>query len=110
MKTKADRERFFPWDDGYPFTSPVGSFQSNQFGLCDMLGNVFEWVTDPWHDSYDGAPDDGAIWMTDRNESRRVLRGGSWGNDPRYVRAGIRSSYVADIRNNYVGFRLARTP
>ena len=39
MKAKADRERFFPWDDGYPFTSPVESFQPNGFGLHDMLGN-----------------------------------------------------------------------
>jgi formylglycine-generating enzyme required for sulfatase activity len=109
MKVKADRERFFAWDDGYPFTSPVGAFQPNQFGLYDMLGNVFEWVADPWHDSYDGAPLDEAIWLTERNESRRVVRGGSWGDYPRDLRAGVRDRLVADDRNDVVGFRLART-
>jgi sulfatase modifying factor 1 len=109
MKQKAGRERYFPWDDGYPFTSPVGSFRSNQFGLCDVLGDVLEWVADPWHDNYDGAPSDGSVWIPDRNENRRVVRGGSWGDDPRYLRAGARNWVDADFRSYDVGFRLART-
>jgi formylglycine-generating enzyme required for sulfatase activity len=109
MKAKADRERFFPWDDGYPFTSPVESFQPNGFGLHDMLGNVWEWVADQWHGNYDAAPTDGSVWMVDRNESRRVLRGGAWDDNPWVVRAGIRNCGGADDRVFNVGFRLART-
>jgi formylglycine-generating enzyme required for sulfatase activity len=108
------------WGDGWDLaasflntdrggTYPVGSFKPNAFGLCDMLGNVWEWVADQWHDNYQGAPNDGSAWMTDRNEGRRVLRGGSWVNIPRNVRAGVRVSIDADSRNDYVGFRLART-
>jgi formylglycine-generating enzyme required for sulfatase activity len=108
-KVKAARERFLRWDDGYPFTSPVGSFHPNGFGLYDVLGNVWEWAADHWHDDYADAPKDGLAWMTDRNDSRRVLRGGSWYDPPRYVRAGVRIRDKADLRYDYVGFRLART-
>ncbi len=45
-------------------TSPVGSFKPNGFGLCDMLGNVWEWTADRWHDDYRGAPNDGSAWTT----------------------------------------------
>ncbi|HDB6698419.1 TPA: SUMF1/EgtB/PvdO family nonheme iron enzyme, partial [Staphylococcus aureus] len=38
--------------DGYNFTSPVGSFPPNAFGVYDMHGNVYEWVADCWHDHY----------------------------------------------------------
>ncbi len=41
--------------DGYNFTSPVGSFPPNAFGVYDMHGNVYEWVADCWHDHYNGA-------------------------------------------------------
>ena len=110
MKAKADRERFFPWDDGYPTTAPVGSFQPNGFGLYDMLGNVFERVADHWHDNYADAPKDGSVWIPNRNDSRRVLRGGSWSYFPRLVRAGARGRVEADSCSSDVGFRLARTP
>jgi formylglycine-generating enzyme len=109
MKMKANREQFFPWDDGYPFTAPVGSFQPNGFGLYDVLGNAWEWVADHWHDNYVDSPKDGSAWITDRNDSRRVLRGGSWNNRPGGVRAGVRLRGGADFRGSVVGFRLART-
>jgi formylglycine-generating enzyme required for sulfatase activity len=108
MRVKADRERFFPWDDGYPFTSPVGSFRPNRLGLYDLLGNVWEWMADCWHDDYADAPEDGSAWITDRSE-RRVLRGGAWNNDPWTLRVGARNRGVAGYRGNGVGFRLART-
>jgi formylglycine-generating enzyme required for sulfatase activity len=56
----------------------VGRFGANAFGLHDMHGNVWECVQDVWHDSYAGAPSDGSAWMSGGDQSRRVLRGGSW--------------------------------
>ncbi len=72
-------------------THPVGQKKPNAWGLYDMHGNVWEWVEDDWHDSYDGAPDDGRAWVDDPRSASadRVIRGGSWGNW-RYCRSAYR--------------------
>lgn len=44
-------------------TAPVGSKQPNALGIYDMLGNVWEWCEDTWHENYDGAPTDGSAWV-----------------------------------------------
>ncbi len=79
------------WDD--KMTAPVGSFRANPFGLYDMLGNVRQWC----QDCYDGSC------------GSRVLRGGSWSDDPRNLRSAYRSWYAAVVRVDYVGFRVTRT-
>ncbi len=89
-------------------TVPVGSFQSNAFGLHDVHGNVYEWVADCWNGSYAGAPGDGAAWTRGECE-KRVLRGGSWDFKPRGARSANRLRYRTDNRHNYYGFRVART-
>lgn len=96
----------FNCTDGFPYTAPVGSFKANAFGLNDMLGNVWEWTEDSYHDSYKGAPTDGIAWQGDG--AKRVLRGGSWNNAPRNVRAAVRNSYKPALRFSFFGFRLAR--
>ncbi|RMD67692.1 MAG: formylglycine-generating enzyme family protein [Gammaproteobacteria bacterium] len=93
------------WDNKW--TAPVGSFPPNPWGLYDTAGNVWEWVEDCWHGSYAGAPLDGSAWVS-RSCSRRVVRGGSWYDFPRYVRSAYRYGYTPADRFNFIGFRLAR--
>jgi formylglycine-generating enzyme required for sulfatase activity len=94
-------------EDGYAETAPVGSFKANAFGVHDTAGNVWEWVEDCYHESYVGAPLDGSAWNDDRCK-QRVLRGGSWYSDPRFLRASERGSDRPGFRNEFLGFRLAR--
>ena len=89
-------------------TMPVGSFSANAFGLCDMHGNVWDWVEDCWNNGYEGAPTNGTAW-TDGDCSRRVLRGGSWVNFPSGLRSASRHHGPPLARDSSIGFRLART-
>ena len=98
------------WDG--TLLAPAGSFGPNPFGLYDMLGNVWQWVEDCWHESYAGAPDDGRAW-TAGDCTKRVLRGGSWNNVPVFIRSASRSGGDASGRDFdqslYAGFRIARS-
>lgn len=94
-------------DDGRAQTAPVGSYRANGFGLHDVLGNVLEWTGDCWNDSYRGAPSDGSA-QESGSCARRVLRGGSWDNIPRVVRAANRGSNPRYYRDIHLGFRLAQ--
>jgi formylglycine-generating enzyme required for sulfatase activity len=89
-------------------TSPAGSFQPNRFGLFDMHGNVSEWTQDCYVESYVGAPVDGSGRIVSTC-SRRVVRGGSWGDDPQYLRSAGRGGVGTSFRYYGVGFRVART-
>ena len=91
-------------------TAPVGSFQPNGFGLHDMLGNVWEWVEDCWHESYKGAPANGSAWGKQQGGdcARRVIRGGSRNSEPGDVRSAYRLRTTPGNRSNLVGFRLAQ--
>jgi formylglycine-generating enzyme required for sulfatase activity len=87
-------------------TAPVGAFPANEFGLHDMLGNVWEWVEDCWNEFYIDAPADGSPWRDGRCDAR-VLRGGSWCDPPRLVRAAARNRNDKRFRCNDYGFRVA---
>ena len=90
--------------DGQVHTAPVGGYRANGYGLHDMLGNVWEWTCSEYDEGYGGAEQR----CTSGSEGRRVIRGGSWSNDPRRVRAAFRSRYATDYRLFYLGFRLAQ--
>jgi formylglycine-generating enzyme required for sulfatase activity len=94
--------------DGHAYTAPVGSFRMNGFGLHDMIGNVWEWTEDCWNENYAGAPTDGSSWQTGTCQ-RRVLRGGSWGGNPRSARSARRGRITTVFRFDLLGFRVART-
>lgn len=97
----------FACRDGFVNTAPVGSFKANAFGVSDMLGNVFEWTQDCWHEDYAKAPIDGSARM-DGDCSQHELRGGSWFSSPAFVRPAYRNYFGADHRSSSIGVRLVR--
>ena len=93
-----------PYDTSQPLN--VGSFKPNPFGLYDMGGNIHQWVADCWHENYQRAPSDGSAWVESDCLSR-VIRSGSWKNDPSYVRPSNRDHYDATVRYPTHGLRVA---
>jgi formylglycine-generating enzyme required for sulfatase activity len=114
-------------NDGFPGFAPVGQFRPNQFGLYDMIGNVWQRVQDCFNDNYVGAPTDGKPWMTTgRREDHiyatdpltgergptdqcmyGVLRGGAWRQIPLPV--STRRKFDLAFHEGDVGFRVARS-
>jgi eukaryotic-like serine/threonine-protein kinase len=87
-------------------TTEVGSFPPNPFGLYDMHGNLWEWCSDEWHDTYSGAPASGQTWES-KNPKFRVVRGGSWHEPPAHCRSTVRLRYSPADRDEFIGFRVA---
>lgn len=88
-------------------TNPVGGLYPNQWELYDMVGNVWEWVQDTWHDSYDHAPPDNRPWEVG-DGSHRTVRGGCWNTLPTNSRSAARTEYHAGTREHTIGFRLMK--
>jgi formylglycine-generating enzyme required for sulfatase activity len=95
--------------DKWEYTSPVGSFPPNGFGLHDMAGDVWQWTGECYHDDYNGAPTDGTAW-TSGECKMRVLRGGSWMSYGHWLRSAKRiKKDPANVREYLTGFRVARS-
>ena len=91
------------WDNQY--LAPIGHFQPNAWGLYDTAGNVWEWTCSEWQIELG----DTAKQCAEKGASdRRVIRGGSWGDDPDWIRSSARSWYLTDDLINDVGFRVIR--
>jgi formylglycine-generating enzyme required for sulfatase activity len=114
--------------DRWEYTSPVGSFPPNAFGLYDMQGNALQWVQDCYA-SYDRLTSDGTAYKTDvqlkrgvplsymvgtRSCAYSIVRGGDWGDPPRMIRSAFRNfgpgpgATLQDYRSGGLGFRVAR--
>ena len=126
----AGQEQSFPWGEARPScaravmgvephyvgcreerTAPVCSKSRGQTaqGLCDMAGNVMEWVEDEGHDSYQGAPTNGGAWVDADEPETRVARGGSLATrDAAYLRTTVRFAFDPDQPRYVVGVRCAR--
>jgi formylglycine-generating enzyme required for sulfatase activity len=96
------------YDHAKAGTRPVGLKAANPWGLHDMLGNIYEWCADTWHDSYEGAPTDGSARIDTGGAANRVIRGGSWHADARDLRAAYRYHDDPSLRGDGIGFRCAR--
>jgi formylglycine-generating enzyme required for sulfatase activity len=93
------------WDNSEKKTHPVGEKQPNAWGLCDLHGNVWEWVQD-WYGDYPSEPQSDPSGP--ESGSARVIRGGSWSGDAGDCRSAIRYWFDPGIRGSNLGFRLAR--
>jgi formylglycine-generating enzyme required for sulfatase activity/uncharacterized caspase-like protein len=92
----------------YAYTSPAGYYPPNAFGVYDMVGNVWQWTADCWHDTYNGAPADGSAWTSACQDTKqRMIRGGSWCEPQDFLRAAARLQMGG--KNSCLGFRVART-
>lgn len=102
--------------DGHLITSPVGTFNANDFGLYDMAGNVSEWTSTAYTESinkltsdmnpeyrYDAAKED------PYKMKRKIVRGGSWKDIAHNVRSDIRMWEYQNEQRSYIGFRCVRS-
>ena len=91
---------------GSPYTSPVGSFAANGYGLKDMAGNVWQWCWDWYGTPYAGGTDPRGV----ASGSSRVFRGGCWLSFAFRCRAAFRYDGDPTFRLNYLGFRSVLPP
>jgi formylglycine-generating enzyme required for sulfatase activity len=104
---KGEAASFANCSDGYLNTSPVGSYAANAFGVFDMIGNLGEWVEDCSTQSYASMQPDGTPGAGDC--SKRMVRGGSWGTQPRQLRSAERIRYSPTDVDDSIGIRVAKT-
>lgn len=97
------------YDDGFSYTSPVGSYFANDYGLYDMAGNVSEWCEDAFYESAYPLVWDMNPTYFDNSEPRKVIRGGSWKDISYYCQTGTRVFEFQDTSKSFVGFRCVVT-
>lgn len=95
-------------EGGYTMTVGSKPLGASPYGALDMVGNVYEWVADYYHDFYDGAPTDGSAWLHPESDDR-ACRGGSGGSPyfglPAYTRLGM----GPEVQLHLFGIRCCRS-
>lgn len=87
---------------------PVGAKKPNAWGLYDMHGYLWEFVTDTWHDDYAQAPNDGSARASDDATAPRVLRSGSWKDKHPLLTSTARRKIDAKEVGDEIGLRCVK--
>ncbi len=102
--------------DKHLITAPVGSYAPNSYGLYDLGGNVAEWTSSAWslsalqgRDGINPVQEHSADRAGDYSAARKVVKGGSWKDIAKYVRANSRVMEYQDRPRSYIGFRCVRS-
>jgi formylglycine-generating enzyme required for sulfatase activity len=100
----------FAWHTGNAAGNdpPVGAKKPNPWGLYDMHGYLWEFVSDAWHDNYLKAPTDGSSWTSDQEIPQRVIRGGSWKDRHEALLSASRKSIAEEAKDDAVGLRCVK--
>jgi len=93
--------------DRWEYTSPVGSFDPNSFGLHDTVGNVWEWTCSEYENKYKGKEKQ-CLSKKHANNAYLSFRGGSWFGGASWMRSAFRYFWSATDRDGDLGFRVAR--
>ncbi len=104
---KPGRGNYF--DDGYAYTSPVGTYFANEYGLYDMAGNIAEWCEDAYNPSAMPLAWDLNPTYFDPNVPHKIIRGGSWKDIAYFLETGTRAYEHQDTTRASIGFRCAMT-
>lgn len=108
---KATKLNAYGWHTGNAAGNdpPVGALKPNAWGLYDFHGYLWEFVTDDWHDTYQGAPSDGTAWhRASREPALRVIRSGSWRERFEQLTSSARRSVPAGFKRDDLGLRCVR--
>ncbi|MDD5030970.1 MAG: SUMF1/EgtB/PvdO family nonheme iron enzyme [Rhodoferax sp.] len=92
--------------DPWPTVAPVGLYPPNNFGVHDMIGNLWEWVADCGDRGAAPLPVDGRAWTRPGHCATHVLRGGAWNSNSSEIRSAARLEFMTDFQ--MYGFRVAR--
>lgn len=87
---------------------PVGALKPNPWGLYDMHGYLWEFVADPWHENYQGAPSDGSVWQVAGENPPRVARGGAWTDRYDRLRCAFRMKVTPETASPALGLRCVK--
>jgi formylglycine-generating enzyme required for sulfatase activity len=108
--TKASLLDEFGWHTGNAAGNdpPVGAKKPNTWGLFDMHGYLWEFVSDAWHENYENAPADGSSWSSNQRPARHVILGGSWKDGYESLRSAVRRPIAANATDDAVGLRCVK--
>jgi formylglycine-generating enzyme required for sulfatase activity len=102
-------EALYPADDGFSATAPVGKYEAgkSRFGPYDVVGNVWEWVSD-WYADY--TPEEKANPAGPEGGERKVIRGGAFnGSYKEWLRPSYRYAQDPNALSYGIGIRCGKT-